>query len=201
MKDGVGRRHLEEPDIGQHPLDVLFERIPSPTAHAGEAAAAEPGDLEIVDDEEAAFLKIGAQPLSFRVGHVPPSDFDDVRDRVLEELGVVQPQAVDFLRARPEIADLVENPHQVLFGQRIAVRPRGQALVPVAAWRRLVVHADERELAVVRRVGDLQLALPKAPVPPLRGGRGGQPRENGQRQQDDPDAADAEHGRHDETEG
>jgi hypothetical protein len=188
-------------DVGQDTLDVLLERVPAAPAHAGEAAAAEPGDFEVVDDEEAALLQVRSEPLGFRIGHVPPADFDDVRDRILEQLRVVQPQAVDFLGARPEVADLVQNPHQVLFGERIAVRPCGQALVPVAARRGRVIHANERELAVVGRVADLELALPEAAVPTLRGSRGGQPGEHGHHQDGYPNAADPKHGRHGETEG
>ena len=70
---------------GQHPIEVRRERLPS----AGVVAA--PAErLEVVDDDEAALLDVGAQRGGLAVGQRPPADLDDVRDRVLEQLRVVQ---------------------------------------------------------------------------------------------------------------
>ncbi len=62
---------------------------------------------------------------------------------------VVERQHVHALVVRVEEGELVHYPHQVALGDRIAVRPRGEAPVPVAAGRRVVADAHEGEAAVV----------------------------------------------------
>src|SRR4051794_11466728 len=67
-------------------------------------------------------FSIRAQRRGFPVAQLPPADLDDVRDGILEELGIVERDRVDrFLRI--EEAHLVHDAHQVLFGNRVAVRP------------------------------------------------------------------------------
>src|SRR5262249_30175818 len=55
-----------------------------------------------------------------------------------------------------------------------AVAPRRPAAVPVAAWRGVIVHADEREAPVVGNVGiDLERPAGSAAEKPLRRQRNG----------------------------
>jgi hypothetical protein len=67
---------------------------------------------------------------------------------------------VDFF-LRAEVAHLVHDLHQVPLGHRVAVGPRRQAAVPVAALIAVVDHPDEVEPPVVRRVG-IRLEVPDA---------------------------------------
>ena len=87
--------HLEEAHVGQHAPHVVFEVLPA--AAAAESRAA---DLEVVDDDEAALLEVLAQRGRFVVGHLPPPDFDDVGDGILEQFRIVERQAVDLLDVR-----------------------------------------------------------------------------------------------------
>src|SRR4051812_30524796 len=79
---------------------------PPPPPHP-KTPPAKPRPLEVADDEKPALLQVTPRARRFRVGHLPPADLDDVRDRVFEQLGIVQPEAVDLLGARGKIGDLI----------------------------------------------------------------------------------------------
>ena len=145
MKDRMRRGHRHEARAWQHAPHVLLERSPTGAAEISLG-------LEVVDDDEAALLHVGAEVRGLRVGHLPPADLDDVGDRILEQLRIVEGHGVDgFLSA--EIRNLVHNFDQVLFGDRIAVRPGRQTAPPVAAGVALVDDAHEVEAPVVGGVG------------------------------------------------
>ena len=115
--------------------------------------SAEAARFEVVDDHEPALLHVRAKRRCFAVGHRPPVDFDDVGDRVVKELRIVERERVDLV-VRVEEADLIQDLHEVAFRQRIAVAPRRPAAVPIAAGRRRVFQADEGEASVV---GDVRV--------------------------------------------
>ena len=139
--------HVEKLHVRQHAPHRLGERLPSAARQTAPA-----GRLEVVDEQESALLQIGAQPRGLAIGDGPPADLDDVRDRILEELGIVERHGVDLVM-RAEEAHLVHDLHQVPLGERIAVDPGRTAAGPEAAGRGIVAHAHEREPAVVRNVG------------------------------------------------
>jgi hypothetical protein len=163
-----------EANRGQHALHVRLERIP---AAAVEAAPAE--HFEVVDDDEAALLDVRAQRLRLAIRERPPADLDDVGDRILEQIRIVQRQRIRVVGVRREVADVVHDLHQVLFGDRVAVDPRRPAAGPVAAGRRFVLDADEREAAVVgdvvnRRHARVLAEVVEAALRHRRGGGGAQ---------------------------
>ena len=143
------RVHLEETNARQDALHVRGERLPS-----ARFVAAPAEHLEVVDDDEAALLDVGAECGGFGLAQRPPSDFDDVRNRILEQFGIVEREHVHVVGVRAEIADVVHDAHQVLLGNRVAMHPRRTAASPVTARRRLVLNADEREPPIVRHVVD-----------------------------------------------
>ncbi len=105
---------------------------------------------EVVDDDEAALLQVRAQARRLLVGHDPGAGLAHVRDRVLEQLRIVERQDVRFVRVRVQVAQLVQDLHEMLLAGRVVVRPRqplrGEAVVGAVA------QPHEREPAVVRRV-------------------------------------------------
>src|SRR5262245_42256504 len=143
-KRGIER---DEPPFGEHALHVALERLqPASPTRIGTAPpeSAEPAaPFEVVDDQKAALLQVGAKVGDLLLGHIPPVDLDDVRERVVEQLGIIGSDAVDFIDMRPEIADLVHDPHEILFGDWIAMRPRRQSTVEVPAGKRRVIQPDE----------------------------------------------------------
>ena len=149
VKDRMRHVHVEELHAGEDTVHVPLERVPA----AGAVAAPADG-LEVVDDDEAAFLDVGAQRGGARVAQRPPADFDDVCQRILEQLRIFERDHVDLVRARVEEAEVVHDPHQVLFRERIPVDPGRPSAGPVAARRGVVLDADEGELTVVRDVVD-----------------------------------------------
>ena len=120
-----------------------------------------PATLKSSKMTKPPFCEIRAERRRLPVGHRPPAGFGDVGDRILRQLRVVQREHVEGVGVRAEIADLVHDPHQVVFGERIAVRPRRQPLIPVAARGRRVFQPRECEPAVIRHVAG----------PPDRGAR------------------------------
>jgi hypothetical protein len=82
VEDRVRRIEVDDLRARQHAVQVLRERLPA----AGRVAAP-PEHLEVVDDDEAALLDVGAQRRSFAVAQRPPADLDDVRDRYLFRSG------------------------------------------------------------------------------------------------------------------
>ena len=72
------------------------------TAPSRRRDSAPAGRLEVVDEQEAALVQVGAQPRGFAIGDRPPADLDDVGDRVLEQLGIVERDGVDLVDVRPE---------------------------------------------------------------------------------------------------
>src|SRR3989441_1174133 len=148
---------LDDPELFKYPIAYIIE-VGWWTLSDREATALrtyiQKGGFVIVDDYEAAFLDVGAQRRGLAVRERPPADLDDVRDRILEQLRIIEREDVRIVCMRPEVADVVHDPHQVLLGDGIAVHPRGPAARPVATRRRLVLDADEREPAVVRDVVD-----------------------------------------------
>src|SRR3954464_7837150 len=85
MEDRIPRIHVDELDPRQYLAHVLGERFP-----AAALQTAPTRRLEVVDEQKSALFEIRAQPGSLLVGHRPPPDFNDVGDRVLEQLGIVQ---------------------------------------------------------------------------------------------------------------
>ncbi len=138
------RVHLEEADARQHALHVGGKRLP---AAALDAAPAEL--LEVVDDDEAAFLDVGAQRRRLAIGQRPPSDLDDVRHRILEQRGIIERRQVDVVEMGIEKTQVSHDAHQIPLGEREAVRPRRAAAGPVAVGCRFILDADEGELPVV----------------------------------------------------
>src|SRR5215216_1252925 len=85
MEDRIGSVHLEKFRTWKNALDVVLEWLPAATGQPSPA-----WHLEVVDDEKAAFLQPVAKPRRFPLGHRPPADFDDVRDRIVEQLGIIE---------------------------------------------------------------------------------------------------------------
>src|SRR5262245_47107179 len=154
----TGLRWIEryKASLGQDPFHVPLEGFQTATAahvcSAPAKAAEATADFEVVDDEEAAFLKVRTQVRCLLISHVPPVHFNHVCDGILQQLRTVGSDAGDLVDVRPEVADLLHEPHEILFGGRIAMRPRRQTAVEIAAGKRGVVQSDEREGAVVRDV-------------------------------------------------
>ena len=57
-----------------------------------------PSGLEVVDDHEPALLQVARSAAAFASVIVPPADLDDVGQRILEELGIVQRERVESRR-------------------------------------------------------------------------------------------------------
>src|SRR4029450_2498595 len=53
-----------------------------------------------------------------------------------------------------EQAHLFHDSHQILFGERVSVRPGRKTAPPVTPWGRLILEANERE---ARIVGDVRM--------------------------------------------
>jgi len=147
VEDGIGRIHVEELHVRQHPLHRLGKWFPPA---AGDAAPAR--RLEVVDEEKPALLEIRAKARRLAVVDRPPADFDEIRDRILEELRIVERHRVDVV-VRVEEAHLVHDLDKVALRDRIAVDPGRTPAGPEAAGRGTVSDADERVAAVVRDVG------------------------------------------------
>src|SRR5205814_10718664 len=100
-----------ESPFRQHTLHVALERLESSAATGVGASPAESAKgaahFEVVDDKKAALLEIRAKICRLFVGHVPPVDLDDIRDRIVEQCRIVGPDAVDVIGMRRQVADLL----------------------------------------------------------------------------------------------
>src|SRR5262249_7903813 len=92
---------------------------------------------------------------------------NQVRNRILEELRVVQCDGVDLV-VPTEQAYLVHDLHQVLLGEWISVDPGGTPARPEATGRGVITHAHEREPAVVGNVGQRLVRIAESPNAELR---------------------------------
>ena len=70
----------DEPAVGQHPAHLRLEVGPLR------------GAVEVLEDREAALQQVGAKRLGFAVGQVPEARLPHERDRILEQLRIVERQ-------------------------------------------------------------------------------------------------------------
>src|SRR6185503_19427520 len=92
---------------------------------------------------EAALLQVVAQSRRFLVREHPLPRLAQVGDRILEQLRVVEGEDVGLLRVRVQVAELVDDLHEVLFARRVVMRPR-QPLRRIAVVG-AVADADEQQ--------------------------------------------------------
>src|SRR5262245_62544534 len=92
VKNRIAGVEVEELNARQDAAHRLREGLP---ATAGDAAPA--WRLEIVDEQKTAFREVGAQAGRLGVGDRPPADLDDVSDRMLEQLRIVERDGVDLV--------------------------------------------------------------------------------------------------------
>ncbi len=98
-------------------------------------------EVEVVDDEEPALVEIVPQAGGLGVARIPVTGFRKIRDRILEQLGVVKRLHVGAVDAHVQDRDVLKNGGQIAFHQRIVGRPS-----PIP----LIRDPHEREPAVVR---------------------------------------------------
>ena len=156
MKDRMRRVEVDEADVGERPAHVRLEVRP-----AGAAKVV----TEIVEDDESALEQIRTHARRFAIGHRPKAGFGHVRDRILQELGIIERDGVALVDVRPQRRDLAHDLHQVRLGHAVAMRPRRQAAIVVAAWTRHIPDPSERKSPIVLDIVDIRIkAAPTAPV-------------------------------------
>ena len=132
---------LDEPPVGQHPPHLRFEMAPLR------------GAVEILEHREAALQQVAAERRRLAIGQVPESRLPHERDRILEQLGIVERQDAAAVRVDVDVRQLSQDQREVLLGARVVVIPGG---AEAAAARRAQVRPPsqphEREPAVVGEV-------------------------------------------------
>ena len=137
---------------GEHATEVGLD-----VAHAHVAGAE--AVARVVEDEKATLDEILAKRRGLLVRHDPVSRFRHVGHGILEQRGVIDCQHVRSVAVRVEHADLVRDREQILLGVRVAMRPRGEPAVVVAARRDGVVETREGEASVVWQIRRRRIAL------------------------------------------
>src|SRR2546422_3138782 len=144
MKDRMRRVQIDEARAGQDVQHLLLEVAP---------AAAPLG--EVVEDHEPALEQVLAKVNGLVLGEREKPGLRHVRDRIPEHLGIVEAEDVRFLHVRVQVAQLVQNLHEVALARRVVVRPRNP--LRDVRHRRTIAQAHKCEPAVVRRIGHHRL--------------------------------------------
>ena len=109
------------------------------------------GAVEVLEDGEAALQQVGAKRLCFAVGEVPEPGLPHERDRVLEQIRIVERQDLVAVVVDVEVRELTDDRREVLLRARVIVTPR--VLNAETTVRRREVGApakpDKSEPAVV----------------------------------------------------
>ena len=117
------------------------------------------GAVEVLEHREAALQQVGAKRLRFAIGEVPEARLPHERDRILEQLGIVERENQAAVGANVERGELLEDQREVLFRARVVVIPRrAEAAAAENAEVGPPAQSHEREPAVVGEIGPVRLA-------------------------------------------
>ena len=138
-------RQFDELLVGKHAAHRRAEVLPVIRAS------------EVVEDDEASLLEVLAHRNDVLVGELHEPRLRRINHGILEQLGIADVDDARAIDVRFHVRDGVEDLDQVRFGARpftdrdVAVSPRGQPAVVIAAGTGGELQARERELSVVRR--------------------------------------------------
>ena len=80
--------------------------------------------VEVLEDREAALQQVGAERLCFAVGEGPEPRLPHERDRVFEEIRIVERQDLVAVVVDVEVGQLADDRREVLLSPRVIVVPR-----------------------------------------------------------------------------
>jgi hypothetical protein len=107
------------------------------------------GAVEVLEDGEAALQQVGAKRLGFAVGQGPKTGLPHERERILEQIRIVERQDLIAVVVDVEIRQLADDRREVLLRARVVVTPR---VLNTAVFGRRVggpAQPDKGEPAVV----------------------------------------------------
>ena len=154
IEDLVGGRQSHRPQVRQHSSHLRLEVEPVVPR-------------EVIEDDEAALEQIVTQAQHFLVGRAPVSRLAEIRDGILEQLGIVEREDVAVLRANAQRGQLAEDPGEVPLATRVIVRPL-DVLPESAVAAHGVANAREGEPSVVLHIWREALVLTAASLSPTK---------------------------------
>ena len=147
IEDAMRVVEFDEPAVREHAAHLCFEVAPLL------------GAVEVLEHREAALQQVGAKRLRFTIGEIPEARLPHERNRVLEQLGIVERENQAAVGADVEGGEFFDDQRQVLLGARVVVIPRrAEAAAARKAEVGLPPQSHEREPAVVGEVGPVRPA-------------------------------------------